>query len=396
MSEARRLRLIANARLPSERAQSLQVMQSASAFARAGVETELLYAQRAHTPSLPEGQTLFDYYQIAAGLRPTLRATPCTDWIDRVPRSLQFAPARWQELSFSRNAAKAIERESDDVFVLSRELECAHRLISRGRRRVFVELHRIPGGKLRRLWLADIARAGAGWIAISGGVRDDLVGLGVAADSILVAHDAFDPARFASLPTRAAARAELGIRPDAKVVVYTGGLLEWKGVDLLVEASRERPELEFLIAGGMAADVERLRRLASSCPNVRVDGFQSPARVAMYLAAADIGVAPNRSEPAISAKYTSPLKVFEAMAVGLPLVASDLPSIRELLNHGRDAWLVHPDDSRALSHGLARLAGDDALRAAISREFAARAPQHTWDARAHSVLEWMASRDLRA
>jgi len=386
------LRLVANARLPSERAQSLQVMQSAAAFARAGVETELYYARRTHTSSLPAGVSLFDYYQVPLGARPTLRETPCVDWIDSVPRALQFAPARLQEVSFSRNASKALAREADDVFVLSREIECAHMLVARGRKRVFVEVHRVPGGRLRRGWMVDVARAGAGWIAISGGVKEDLIAVGVPPERILVAHDAFDAQRFASPPTKAQARAELGVASDARLAVYTGGLLEWKGVDLIVDAARELPDVQFVIAGGMEADVERLRERARSTPNVRVDGFQPPRRIALYLAAADLGLAPNRSQPAISSKYTSPLKVFEAMAAGLPLIASDLPSMRDLLTHERDAWLVAPDDAGALARGIARLAGDEALRARLSASFAARASEHTWDARARRVLDWMAER----
>ena len=114
-----------------------------------------------------------------------------------------------------------------------------------------------------------------------------------------------------------------------------------------------------------------------------------PTRVPLYLAAADLGVVPNRSKPAISARYTSPLKVFEAMATGLPLVASEVPSLRELLEDGRDALLVPPDDPGALAEGIARLAGDAALRERLGTSLSARAARHTWDARAARILDWM-------
>jgi hypothetical protein len=101
---------------------------------------------------------------------------------------------------------------------------------------------------------------------------------------------------------------------------------------------------------------------------------------------------PNRSKPAISAKYTSPLKVFEAMAVGLALVASDLPSLRELLHHGEDAWLVKPDDPAALAEGIRALVADPALRARLGRTLGARAAEHSWDARAARILAWIEPR----
>jgi glycosyltransferase involved in cell wall biosynthesis len=114
--------------------------------------------------------------------------------------------------------------------------------------------------------------------------------------------------------------------------------------------------------------------------------------VPLYLAAGDLGVVPNRSKPAISAKYTSPLKVFEAMAVGLPLVASDLPSMRELLHHGTDAWLVPPDDAAALAQGIRTLVNDSQLRAGLGRALGARAPEHTWDARTKRLSIWIRGR----
>lgn len=392
MSVVSRLWLIANARLPSERAQSLQVMQTAAAFARAGVDSTLVYARRRKAPTLPTGVTLYEHYQVPPGARPALRETACIDWIDALPVSLQYFPARLQELTFSRNAARAVEREGLELVVYSREIEAARRLLRRGRGRVFLELHRVPAGELRRRWLGEVLARASGVVAISGGVREDLVALGGRPDAICVEHDGFDAQRFATRPSREHARRELDLPQDAVVVAYTGGLLAWKGAELIVEAARALPELRFVLAGGMAADVERLRERASGIANLRIDGFQPPERVALYLSAADIGLAPNRSQPAISSKYTSPLKVFEAMAVGLPLVASDLPSMREVLTHGVDAWLVPPDDPAALAQGIRRLAEDRALRERLSGAFARRASQHTWDARAKRLLAWMAER----
>jgi glycosyltransferase involved in cell wall biosynthesis len=381
--------LVANARLPSQRAQSLQVVQAAGAFARQGVATTLVHARRRHTPALPGGQDLQDYYGVPPGPRADVVAVGCVDWIDAVPRALQYLPARLQELSFSRSAAAWVRGRRPEAFVLSREVEAARGLLAAGQERVFLEVHRVPGGRARRAWLLEVARAAGGLIAISGGVRDDLLALGVEAARVRVEHDAYDPARFARLPTPAQARARLDVPPEAPLVVYTGGLLDWKGVEVLVEAARRMPAVRFLVAGGMPADVERVRALAAGLDNVRLDGFQPPARVADYLAAADVLAVPNRSSPAISARYTSPLKVFEAMAVGKPVVASDLPSLRELLTHDRDAWLVPPDDPQALAHGVGHLLADAALRGRLGAALAARGAEHTWDARARRLLDWM-------
>ncbi len=384
--------LVANARMPSERAQSLQVAQVSAAFARRGVSTKLLYARRFPTPALPEGQDLFGYYNVPEGARPDAIALPNIDFIDRVPTRAQFVPARIQELSFANNAARWISKHAPNAWVISRELETARKLVRSPTTGVFLELHRVPSGRTRRRWLIEAARGAKGVIAISGGVREDLVELGVDPASILVEHDAVEAGRFADLPSRAEAREALGLSPNKPLVVYTGGLMTWKGVDHLIEAARSLPELEFVIAGGMKSDVERIRSLAAGLGNVRLEGFQPPQRIALYLAAGDLGVVPNRSKPLISSRYTSPLKVFESMAAGLPLVASDLPSLREILVDERHARFVEPDCGSALAAGIQSLMSDGELREKMAAAGRSRSSEITWDARAERILTWMAAR----
>ncbi len=397
--------LVANTRFPSRRAQGLQVAQVSAAFERAGTRTTLLAAARRPHVELSKSADPFAWYGVPPGPRPQVERIACVDWIERVPRVLQYVPARLQELTFARNAARHVQQHAPDAFVISREVECALRLVRsgsvrsgsvrEGHARTFLEIHRVPGGRTRRRWLVEAARGVRGTIAISGGVRDDLVTLGIAADSIVVEHDGFEAARFANLPTRAEARARLELPAEVPLVVYTGGLLAWKGVDVLVDAARTLPDVYFVIAGGMEADVAVLRARAGGLANVRIDGFQAPERVAQYLAAGDVGVVPNRARPAISAKYTSPLKVFESMAAGLPLVVSDLPSLREVLRADEDALFVAPEDPQALAKALERLLADAPLRTRLAASLRARAPQHTWDARAARLATWMQARTAR-
>jgi glycosyltransferase involved in cell wall biosynthesis len=88
---------------------------------------------------------------------------------------------------------------------------------------------------------------------------------------------------------------------------------------------------------------------------------------------------------AMTERHTSPLKAFEAMAAGRPIVASDLPSSREVLRHGENALLVPPGDAAALAAALRRLADDPALAARLARGAFEEAPRYSWDARARSL-----------
>lgn len=382
------LLLCANTKMPSQRAQALQVAQAAAAFAAVGTNTTVLFARRKGSTAMEDPGAFWDYYSVPKGRRPSVWAVPCTDLIDAVPRFLQYVPARIQELTFAKNASHCIQREFQKMMVISRELEVAWHLVRAGRAGIYLELHRVPGGRARRRWLLEASRGVQGIIAISGGVREDLMKLGISSERMIVEHDGFQPERFESAPSREDARTELGLDASRPVVVYTGGLLEWKGVDLLVDAARELSDLQFVVAGGMDRDVEALRAKASGVANVRIDGFQPPARVPLYLAAADAGVVPNRSTPPISARYTSPLKIFESMAVGLPLVVSDLSSMRDVLDESQ-ALFVEPDDASALASGIAELLGDEARREAMAAALRAEAEQHTWTARARRILDWI-------
>ncbi len=143
---------------------------------------------------------------------------------------------------------------------------------------------------------------------------------------------------------------------------------------------------------GTSTGTAQLSERAAGLENVRLDGFQPPERVPTYLVAGDLGVVPNRSQPAISAKYTSPLKLFESLGAGLPLVVSDLPSMRDVLEHGVDAWLVAPDSVEALATGIRHLLADSNLRYHLAKRGRKRAPSFSWDRRAGRLLAWFAQR----
>jgi glycosyltransferase involved in cell wall biosynthesis len=380
--------LVANARIPSQRAQSLQVMHAGQAFVEQGCATTLLHAKRRDTPEPVPGQ-LASTYGLPSDSALKVRSVACFDTIDLVPRSLQFAPARLQEWTFASRAARIVDVEYPEAIVVTREVETAFRMAARPG--LFWEVHRVPGGRWRRKLMARCLPKLAGCIAISGGVREDLIRSGVPESKILVDHDAFDASRFQGLPSRTAARQILELDGARPLVVYTGGLLGWKGVEILIQAAAQIPDADFIIVGGMDADVRRLRPSVVNLPNVRLLGFQAPMEVPLYMAAADLGVVPNRSQPAISSRYTSPLKIFEAMAVGLPLVVSDLPSMRDIVGAG-EVCFVEPDDGNALARGIAQLLEDAPLREELGRRLSARAPQHTFDARASRLIHWMRSR----
>jgi glycosyltransferase involved in cell wall biosynthesis len=175
------------------------------------------------------------------------------------------------------------------------------------------------------------------------------------------------------------------------VVAYAGHLYAWKGVDVLLEALAQVPKARGLIVGGHAKepDLARLTARASGLgigDRVTFTGMVEPPRVARLLRQADVLALPNPAS-AISTRFTSPLKLFEYMAAGRPIVASDLPSIREVLQDEVNALLVAPGNPDLMAAAIERLIRDPALSARLAAAALAAAPAYSWDRRAERLEE---------
>lgn len=176
--------------------------------------------------------------------------------------------------------------------------------------------------------------------------------------------------------------------PQNPVVAYAGHLYPWKGVDALLEAIARLPHVTGLIIGGHPgeADLDRCRALAERLDigdRVTFTGLLPHAEVGPAMAQADIVVLPNLPLQ-ISHAYTSPLKLFEYMASGRPIVASDLPAIREVVDVDC-AVLVAPGNPGALAEGIQRLVDDPSLGRRLAEVAARRVRDYTWDARAEKL-----------
>jgi glycosyltransferase involved in cell wall biosynthesis len=172
------------------------------------------------------------------------------------------------------------------------------------------------------------------------------------------------------------------------VVGYAGHLYPWKGLDVLMEALAQLPDARGLVIGGLAGepDLERVRALAGRLAPGRVTftGQLDPPAVAARLQEADVLVIPNPPSR-ISAAYTSPLKLFEYMASGRPIVASDLPALREILTDGAQALLAEAGNAGALAAALRRVIDDEDLARGLARRAYDAVRAYSWARRAERL-----------
>ncbi|MBI2923448.1 MAG: glycosyltransferase family 4 protein [Planctomycetes bacterium] len=384
------LHYISNARIPSERANTLQTMKMCEAFARAGAKVTLFHPYRVQPKAMKAITDVFAHFGVEKNSF-TIRRLPALDLLPAAEKTGIGAAARGafllQTWTYTAIAVPLIAMMEKGV-VFTREIFAAAALAPIRRARglkVLYEAHTLPNTKL-----SPVLRSVDGVVCVSEGLGTQLREAG--AKRVLVAPNGVDLARFENLPTRAEARARLGW--DARpVAAYTGQLFAWKGVATLAAAAARLPGVRVLLIGGTGKELEDYRAKAKTCPNLEVAGQLPPAEIPLRLRAADVLVLPNTSQDKESREHTSPLKLFEYMASGTPVAASDLPSIREIATP-ENSRLFPPDDPVALAAAVTWLLEHPGEAADLAERAREDVQKRTWINRARAVLEFAKGRPL--
>lgn len=204
------------------------------------------------------------------------------------------------------------------------------------------------------------------------------------ASKTFVELNAVDLNKFGIKETRQELRESLNLKSDAKIVLYTGHLYGWKGAEILAEAAALLPEVDFYFLGGKPEDIKTFKHKYGSSKNIHVMGHQPHAQIPRWQKAADVLVIPNTAKSKISKYYTSPMKLFEYMASRVPVVASDLPSIREVVDESM-VYFATPDEPASFAEQISQALVTDT--AANKVELAYRkVSSHTWYARAERIV----------
>ena len=389
-----KLHYISLMRQPTEKAHGLQIMQNCEAFADAGCEVTLWVARRWNTREMRAIIDPFAYYGIRANF--TLRRIPCIDIFPLFPPESAGARLAFYLLQLSYALAslllllftRADIFYSRDAFILS--------LFARMKpgAALAYEAHQFPAsGRGAALQAHVVSRVGS-VIAITPRLREDLIRQrGADPARVIVAHDGIRRARFADIPDQAAARQQVGWPQEAFIVGYLGRLHTIgmdKGVGTLVEALAAHEGACLALVGGPDDMAESLRRKWLAL-GLRAEGFLyaghvPPDEAPRYISASDVCAMPHPPTAQFS-HYTSPLKLFEYMAAGRAIVASDLPAWSDVVEDGETAVLVPPDDVAAWSLAIDRLRADGDLRKRLGERARQQALDlYAWDVRAQRIL----------
>lgn len=177
---------------------------------------------------------------------------------------------------------------------------------------------------------------------------------------------------------------------DGRTVVYAGSMQFWKGLDTLIAAMALAPNLRLRLIG--AADDELRAQVAKAGIVDRVEFKGRVPQKDLPALLADCACAVHPLPPGlnVSERFTSPLKVFEYLAVGVPVVAADLPSMREVLKDGVNARLYAPGNAAALAAALREVCDNRQQAQKLADGGNGTAGQYTFDARAQALLKLFA------
>ncbi len=238
----------------------------------------------------------------------------------------------------------------------------------------------------RTLWRRMLrARSFRGLVAISEAMVRELAVVDLLPPSrpVVVAHSP------AELRLGTAARTERGTPPR---IGYVGSLYPGRGIELVLELAARLPAYAFEVVGGTEADLARWRA-SRVAPNVTFRGFVAPGKVAAMYGTFDVLLMPyphhgihGPTQQLDTAAYCSPMKMFEYMASGVPIIASDLPVLQEVLVHGENALVAPSGDAAAWQTALESLIADRALGPRLATRALADVAAFTPEARVRRIF----------
>lgn len=370
--------------LPSRLANRLQTMKMCEAFGKK-VKTTLYFCH-----ALVTKEEIREYYNV----EPTF---------DMEALGYSELP-RLRSLFLVLKFLRLLRSRKSDGVIYVREIPLAFWLLTFRKLRFFklpviLELHGWFDGELMRRIARYVVRNANKVVVITHFLRHEVSSF-TCREKILVAPDGVDLTKFAISMSRDRARCEVGLPQDKTIIGYVGRFHTMgmrKGLDTMIKALRTLKEEGFdnvtlCFVGGplemvpFYLDLVKKERIGEG--DLIFVNHVPPGRIPLYLRSFDICAMPFPWTEHF-AYYASPLKLFEYMASKTPIVATDLPSTREILRDGENAILVEPDDPRALAEGVRKILDDPDLARRISEQAYSEVRQYNWEKRATRIIEFI-------
>jgi glycosyltransferase involved in cell wall biosynthesis len=368
--------------VPSRQANSISMMNTCSQMAHFGSDVDLILprAKRGLSEKILEGKSIWEFYGVAKKFSITLLPRP---FFFLHPKSIGYTL-----LAVSYAAHKGYS------VICARHLSLAYLGALYGKISIFESHDYLSAleSPLFGKWIKRMRKnpSSLGVIVTTHSAAKAYEEKGIPPERMLVAPNGVNLERFVDSDGNEGLKKSLGLPLDRPVVGFSGHLYEGRGVEELLLCAQMLEKAYFLIVGGEPGDIQRCRAFAQQLglSNVEFAGFVSQPRLGRYLLASDVLVMPY-TKKTVTYQCMSPMKMFDYLACGRPIVATDFPVVREVLSQGRNAILVKEGSAKALAVGLRWLFDHPEEGRRLAGAAKRDAEKYSWKNRVRRILAWM-------
>lgn len=369
-----KLYYIANARMPTEKAHGIQIAKMCEAFVEEGIDLTLVVPRRVTEP-----QTIQEYYGLRVPVK--LIKLPVLDWytggrlgypLSSFSFTISYLIFLWKR---KRSGEKFI------LYTVDMDNYSSSALTFLGLP-LFSEMH---GSKPQTILQRMLFKKVKGIIPINRIIVEELQNrFPNSPTKYLVEPNGVDLAKFSAKYDKRDARKKLELPQDIPVVLYAGRFFDWKGLEILPQTAFLTPHIRWQTVGGAQADFERL--VKQSLPeNLFFAGSRPHSEMPLWFAAADALLVLGTSRDIQSYRYTSPMKLFEYLATGRPIVASSTPAIREIVTE-KEAIFYIPDNTADLARVVQYAVSQNEKLLPLTEAAMRQATRSSWRARAERIV----------
>ncbi len=367
---------VANARMPNEKAHGIQIAKMCEAFLSLGVDVTLIIPERK-----TESKTLQEFYGLKCDV--PLVKIPTLDLY--VLGRIGFAASSFVFMMFVEFYLWFKKLRGETFVVYTVDMDNFSYVFLPWAGKTFTEMHTPKDPS----WLQKFFfKKAMGIIATNKLIQKRFIDdYSLSEAKVISEPNGVDYEAFATPVEQTEARKKLLLPLDKKIAVYIGRFYAWKALDILAAAASLSPNILYYVIGGQQEEFVHVTKVSTIPPNLLFVGGKTSQEIPLWLHAADVLLVLGSKKNEDSNQYTSPMKVFEYMASGVPIVASATPSNTDVLSETQ-AFLYEPDNAESLSKTI-QLAIKSPKAHELAREAQWKVQNYTWTKRAERILGFM-------